>query len=58
LATRRTPVRGDVERLRDAAAAILGADVRFEVKLVDRFVSRPGRKFRPYVPLADAGDGE
>ena len=58
VATRRAPVRGEVERMRDTAAAILGPDVRFEVTLVDRFVSRPGRKFRPYVSLGDAGDGE
>jgi len=51
LATRRAPAPGDLDRLRADGARVLGADVRFEVTLVDGFAREPGRKFRPYVVL-------
>jgi phenylacetate-CoA ligase len=52
LAVRRAPTRDELERVRASGAEALGADVRFDVTLVEGFPTQPGRKFRPYVPLA------
>jgi phenylacetate-CoA ligase len=48
---RRAPRPEDVERLRAFGAGILGADVQFEVALVDRFPPHPSGKFHPYLSL-------
>lgn len=51
----RAPTSDDLERVRKLAAGILGADVRFEVALVDRFPAHPSGKFRPYLSQTEAG---
>ncbi|MEP6997397.1 MAG: AMP-binding protein [Betaproteobacteria bacterium] len=47
----RIPRSEDLERLRSFGAGVLGADVQFDLTLVDRFPPHPSGKFRPYVSL-------
>jgi phenylacetate-CoA ligase len=47
----RTPTAQELERVRKRGTSILGADVQFELALVDRFPRHPSGKFPPYVCL-------
>jgi phenylacetate-CoA ligase len=47
----RTPTAEDLERVSKLAAAILGAEVQFDLALVERFPPHPSGKFHPYVSL-------
>ncbi len=47
----RTPTAQEIERVSKLGASILGADVQFELTLVDRFPPHPSGKFPPYVCL-------
>jgi hypothetical protein len=49
--TRRSPRSEDLERLRRWVGGILGADVQFDLSIVDSFPPHPSGKFRPYVSL-------
>jgi phenylacetate-CoA ligase len=47
----RAPTAQEIERVSNLGASILGADVQFELALVDRFPPHPSGKFPPYVCL-------
>ena len=47
----RTPTEQEIERVSKLGASILGADVQFELALVERFPPHPSGKFPPYVCL-------